>query len=95
MSQWPLAAVSEHIGHKHGITFVNISELVREGIADLPGIFEPAELSDLKRLSAAEETQPAGDAVAGRVVARQQHVAQLDPKARSEGTIKSFPPQPV
>jgi Trk K+ transport system NAD-binding subunit len=56
MSQWPLAAVSEHIGQKHGISFVNISELVREGIADLPGIFQPAELSDLKRVSALQET---------------------------------------
>jgi hypothetical protein len=95
MSQWPLAAVSEHIGHKHGISFVNLSELVREGIADLPGIFQPAELSDLKRLTALQEAQPAAVAVEGYADPKHGRAAQRDSQARSKGTIKAFPSQPV
>jgi Trk K+ transport system NAD-binding subunit len=49
MSRWPLPAVSEHIGEKHGIRFVNISELVLEGIRGLAGVFRAAEAWDLKR----------------------------------------------
>jgi len=49
MSRWPLPAVSEHIGEKHGIVFVNISELVLDGIRGLAGVFRAAEVRDLKR----------------------------------------------
>jgi len=91
MSQWPLPAVSEHIGQKHGISFVNISELVLEGIADLPGIFQPAEISDLKRVSVLEETQQPSLTAGGCVGAKHRRAAQLDPKARSRGTMKPFP----
>jgi len=49
MGHWPLAAVSEQIGKDHGISFVNINELVTEGISDMSGIFESARLTDLKR----------------------------------------------
>jgi len=51
MSQWPLAAVSEHIGDKHGIKFVNISGLVLEGIKHLPGVFQAAGIQDIKRVA--------------------------------------------
>ena len=54
MSRWPLAAVSEHIGEKHGVKFINISELVLEGIAHLPGVFQPAEDQDVKRAASRE-----------------------------------------
>lgn len=54
MSQWPLAAVSEHIADKHGIKFVNISELVLEGIKHLPGVFQAAGTHDVKRVASQE-----------------------------------------
>jgi hypothetical protein len=40
MSRWPMAAIAEHFRERGGITFVNINDLVREGIAGLPGIFD-------------------------------------------------------
>jgi len=52
MAKWPIEAVSDHLSEKHGITFVNINDLVMQGMDDLPGIFEPAKPSDLKRLTA-------------------------------------------
>jgi hypothetical protein len=39
MGQWPLRAVTEHLGEDRGIRFININELVVEGIEELPGIF--------------------------------------------------------
>jgi hypothetical protein len=58
MSQWPLPAVSEHIGEKHGIKFINISELVLEGITGLAGVFRAAEAWDLKRTAPREIPGP-------------------------------------
>ncbi len=58
MSRWPLAAVSEHIGEKHGIMFINISELVLEGIRGLAGVFRAAEVWDLKRTAPREMPMP-------------------------------------
>jgi voltage-gated potassium channel Kch len=40
MSRWPMAAIAEHFRERGGIHFVNINDLVREGVARLPGIFE-------------------------------------------------------
>jgi len=34
-----------------GVTFININELMMQGLTQLPGIFEPAEESDLKRVN--------------------------------------------
>ena len=50
MATWPMPAIEYHLREKRGITFVNINDLVVNGIQDLPGIFEHAKLSDLKRL---------------------------------------------
>ncbi|QTA80681.1 Regulator of K+ conductance N-terminal domain-containing protein [Desulfonema limicola] len=49
MARWPMPAIEDHLKEKNGITFVNINDLVVEGVTDLPGIFEPAKESDLKR----------------------------------------------
>jgi len=49
MTMWPMAAIEDHLCENHGIKFVNINDLVVEGIENLPGIFEPAKASDLKR----------------------------------------------
>jgi hypothetical protein len=49
VAHWPLPAVSEHLGEARGIYFVNINNLVLQGIKDLPGIFAPAKEVDLKR----------------------------------------------
>ena len=48
MSTWPMPTIADHLGEDHGIIFVNINDLVVQGIEDLPGIFEPAKPSDLK-----------------------------------------------
>lgn len=50
MNHWPLSAVTEHLGEDRGIYFININDLVVQGITSLPGIFEPAKPSDLKRI---------------------------------------------
>lgn len=49
MSRWPLSAVAENLGEDRGVIFVNINELVTQGIRDLPGIFKQATEADLKR----------------------------------------------
>jgi voltage-gated potassium channel Kch len=49
MTHWPLSGISENLGEDRGVFFVNINELVTQGIVDLTGIFEPAQASDLKR----------------------------------------------
>jgi len=49
MTHWPLSGIAENLGEDCGVFFVNINELVMQGILDLPGIFEPAQASDLKR----------------------------------------------
>ena len=49
MAHWPLSAVAEHLGESRGVVFVNINDLVVQGLADLPGVFQPAQESDLKR----------------------------------------------
>lgn len=49
MAKWPISAIEDHLREKSGITFVNINDLVVEGVSDLPGIFQPARPSDLKR----------------------------------------------
>jgi hypothetical protein len=49
MTHWPLSGISENLGKDCGVFFVNINELVIQGILDLPGIFEPAQAADLKR----------------------------------------------
>lgn len=40
MSRWPMAAIAEHFQERGGLRFVNINDLVREGLAGLPGIFK-------------------------------------------------------
>jgi len=50
MARWPLKAVSERLGQDCGVAFININELVAQGIEDLPGVFEAATEKDLKRL---------------------------------------------
>ncbi|MFC1859053.1 NAD-binding protein [Thermodesulfobacteriota bacterium] len=49
MAAWPMPAIADHLGENSGITFFNINELVVQGIKDLPGIFKPAKLIDIKR----------------------------------------------
>jgi Trk K+ transport system NAD-binding subunit len=50
MDHWPLSAVAENLGQDRGIFFINLNALVLQGIEALPGLFEPAEDSDLKRV---------------------------------------------
>jgi Trk K+ transport system NAD-binding subunit len=49
MNHWPLLAVAENLGEDRGVSFVNINDLVAQGIETLPGIFRSADASDLKR----------------------------------------------
>ena len=49
MTHWPLPGISENLGEDCGVVFININELVMQGILDLPGIFETAKATDLKR----------------------------------------------
>ncbi len=49
MATWPMPAIADHLGQNHGLTFININDLVVQGIDDLPGIFEPAGPDDFKR----------------------------------------------
>ena len=41
MAKWPLSAIAGQLGVEHGVTFININELVAEGIRDMPGLFAP------------------------------------------------------
>ena len=51
MARWPLPATAEHFGEDSRMTFVNINDLVRQGIEALPGILAPAEQQDLRRVN--------------------------------------------
>ncbi|GBC60603.1 hypothetical protein DENIS_1560 [Desulfonema ishimotonii] len=51
MAKWPISAIEGHLRDGNGITFININDLVVEGIEELPGIFRPARAADLKRSS--------------------------------------------
>jgi hypothetical protein len=53
MARWPLSAVAEHLGEERGVTFININELMVQGIEQLPGIFAPAADEHLKRVGEA------------------------------------------
>jgi hypothetical protein len=50
MDRWPLSGVAENVGEDRGIRYININDLLAQGIGDLPGIFRPARESDLKRV---------------------------------------------
>ena len=50
MDHWPLRSVSQHLGREHGIVFLNINDLIVQGLKDINGIFKAAEEKDLKRL---------------------------------------------
>lgn len=49
MASWPLPAIESHLSSRRGLTFVNINNLVKDGLEDIPGIFKPAQLKDIKR----------------------------------------------
>jgi voltage-gated potassium channel Kch len=49
MARWPISALADHVGKDRGVTFVNIKDLVVEGIVELPGIFEPPTLEQLEQ----------------------------------------------
>ncbi|MBN2354892.1 hypothetical protein JXO59_02205, partial [candidate division KSB1 bacterium] len=49
MEHWPLSGVAENLGKDRGVVFINIKELVIQGLENLPGIFRLPEESDLKR----------------------------------------------
>jgi len=51
MAHWPLVSVSEHWDENTDMVFVNITDLVKRGLEDMPGIFAPAIESDLKRIT--------------------------------------------
>jgi hypothetical protein len=38
MTHWPMAAMADHLGEDRGVVFININELVRKGLKELPGI---------------------------------------------------------
>jgi voltage-gated potassium channel Kch len=48
MANWPLPAIAEHLGDERGVTFMNINQLVIQGLEDLPGIFRPTSAHDLE-----------------------------------------------
>ena len=48
MANWPMPAIAEHLGVDRGVTFININELMVEGLEQLPGIFSPADAGDLE-----------------------------------------------
>ena len=50
MHHWPISAIAENLGEEQGVFFININDLVVQGITDLPGIFKNANISDLKRI---------------------------------------------
>ncbi len=50
MAKWPMSAVAEHLGEERGVVFININQLVLQGIGDLPGIFSRATSDDLERI---------------------------------------------
>jgi hypothetical protein len=50
MHHWPVSAIAENLGEEQGVFFININDLVVQGITDLPGIFKNADISDLKRI---------------------------------------------
>ncbi|HUT53115.1 MAG TPA: NAD-binding protein [bacterium] len=56
MTRWPLSAVADHLGEDRGVTFININELMVQGIEQLPGVFAPASAEHLKRVGSAEVT---------------------------------------
>jgi len=47
MANWPLPAIAEHLGTERGVTFININQLMMEGIEALPGIFAAPSEGDL------------------------------------------------
>ena len=49
MAKWPISAVADHVGKDGGVTFVNIKDLVVEGIGELPGIFERPTMQQLEQ----------------------------------------------
>ena len=50
MGHWPLQSVSEQLGRDMGLVFININDLISQGLRGIAGIFNPAAESDLKRL---------------------------------------------
>ena len=38
MQHWPISGVADHFGHARGIMFVNVNELVHEGVCAIPGL---------------------------------------------------------
>ena len=57
MTTWPISAIAEHFGKNQEITFININELVIQGIEQLPGVFSPAKETDLKRIKRNEDVK--------------------------------------
>ena len=49
MEHWPLSGVAENLGEDRGVMFINIKDLVIQGLENLPGIFKPPAASDLER----------------------------------------------
>ncbi len=49
MASWPMPAIESQLCENSGLTFVNIHQLVKDGIEDMAGVFKPASKSDLKR----------------------------------------------
>lgn len=54
MAQWPLSAVADHLGADRGVTFVNINELMVQGIEELVGVYTPASREDIKKVNRPE-----------------------------------------
>ncbi len=48
MANWPLPAIAEHLGDERGVTFININQLMTQGIEEMPGIFVAARGADLE-----------------------------------------------
>jgi hypothetical protein len=50
MTHWPLSAVTEHLGEEKGIVFINVNELMEQGLPDMAGLYRAARETDLKRM---------------------------------------------
>jgi hypothetical protein len=50
MAHWPMPAVTEHLGADRGVAFINVNDLVKQGLPELAGFYKPASPQDLKRV---------------------------------------------
>lgn len=55
MKTLPTSGIADHLGKDKNIIFININELLIDGIENLVGVFSPARLTDFKRVKDAPQ----------------------------------------